>query len=93
MTTLDFPRIWERIAMWDTEFEQLLRGFLPYLAGDEPLAADDSLRDLGLDSMAAVELLSSVETLYGRRLDDDALTLATFETPATLWRAVTAITA
>lgn len=79
--------------MWDTEFEQLLRSFLPYLASDEPLSADDSLRDLGLDSMAAVELLSAVENLYGARLDDDALTLATFETPATLWHAVAAIRA
>lgn len=77
--------------MWDTRFEQLLRGFLPYLSESEPLAEDAPLRDLGLDSMGAVELLSSVEDLYEVRLDDDALTLATFETPATLWRAVAAV--
>jgi acyl carrier protein len=77
--------------MWDNQFEELLRSFLPYLSASEPLTEDTALRDLGLDSMAAVELLSSVEDLYGARLDDDALTLATFETPGTLWNAVATI--
>jgi len=77
--------------MWDTQFEELLRSFLPYLSESEPLTEDAPMRDLGLDSMAAVELLSSVENLYGSRLDDDALTLATFETPGTLWTALAAI--
>ncbi len=77
--------------MWDTQFEELLRSFLPYLSESEPLTENTPLRDLGLDSMAAVELLSAVEGLYGSRLDDEALTLATFETPGALWTALAAI--
>ena len=44
--------------MWDNQFEELLRQYLPFLAADEQLSADTPLREFGLDSLAMVELLS-----------------------------------
>jgi acyl carrier protein len=77
--------------MWDSQFEELLRRFLPYLSAQEPLAADARLRDLGLDSLATVELLASLESSYQVRFSDEALSLETFATPAILWRTLSAI--
>lgn len=76
--------------MWDDKFEEVLRRHLPHLPADEELEADMRLRDLGLDSVAMVELLSTVEGLYQVRFADDALTPETFETPGTLWRTLDA---
>ena len=77
--------------MWDTQFEASLRRFLPYLSADEPLEEDMQLRDYGLDSLAGVELLSLLERTYDVRFADEALSLATFETPGILWKALSAI--
>ncbi|MGP4012656.1 phosphopantetheine-binding protein [Streptomyces sp. 4N124] len=70
---------------WDQQFEDLLREYLPFLSSDEPLTADTELRDAGLDSLATVELLGSLEAAYDVRFVDEALNLETFATPATLW--------
>lgn len=74
---------------WDQNFEELLRGYLPFLDEDEPLAADTDLRDNGLDSLGAVELLGSLESAYDVRFVDEALSLDTFATPAVLWQTLT----
>jgi acyl carrier protein len=71
--------------MWDDRFEELVSSFLPFLPSNQRLTADTDLRDLGLDSMGAVELLSAVENLYDVRFVDEALTLETFATPGVLW--------
>jgi acyl carrier protein len=76
--------------MWDTQFEEQLRRFLPYLAADEQLDDDTELRDFGLDSLATVELLALLENTYQVRFTDDALSLDTFQTPAVLWRTLAA---
>ncbi|GAA2571458.1 MULTISPECIES: acyl carrier protein [Streptomyces] len=76
--------------MLDSQFEEILRRYLPHLRANQPLKPDMRLRDVGLDSLAMVELLSAVEKEYDIRLDDRAMTMETFETPATLWRAVDA---
>jgi nodulation protein F len=73
--------------MWD-EFEQTLRRHLPHLADDEPLRPDAELRDYGLDSMAAVELLAALEKHFGVRFRNEALNLENFRTPSTLWSAL-----
>ncbi|KAB2346138.1 phosphopantetheine-binding protein [Actinomadura rudentiformis] len=78
--------------MWDAQFEDILRGFLPFIEPDEELGADASLRDLGLDSLGTVELLALLEGTYGVRFVDDALTMETFATPATLWKTLTQMT-
>jgi nodulation protein F len=77
--------------MWDTQFDELLRRQLPFLAADEPLAGDASLREYGLDSLATVELLGALESTYQVRFSDDLLTLDTFASPAVLWRALTTL--
>lgn len=41
--------------MWDDQFEQILRTFLPFLPPQEPLTTDDELKDLGLDSLGMVQ--------------------------------------
>ncbi|WP_158839881.1 phosphopantetheine-binding protein [Saccharothrix deserti] len=71
--------------MWDQQFEDMLRTYLPFIAADEPLAEDADLRDLGLDSLGAVELLASLENAYGVRFVDDMLTMDNFATPGVLW--------
>lgn len=76
--------------MWDEQFEQILRAHLPFLGPDEELGAQSGLRDLGLDSLATVELLGALESAYGVQLVDEALTLQTFATPASVWSALTA---
>nr|BCB14670.1 acyl-carrier protein [Streptomyces spiroverticillatus] len=77
--------------MWDQKFEDLLRGFLPFVGADEQLTEDASLRDLGLDSLGIVELLAALEGEYGVRFEDEALTKETFATPGVLWRTLSAL--
>jgi acyl carrier protein len=79
--------------MWDKHFEEILRTQLPYLSADEPLAEDSVLRDLGLDSMATVELLAALEGAYRVRFVDDALNNENFTTPAALWQTLAGMTA
>ncbi|SOD66872.1 Phosphopantetheine attachment site [Streptomyces zhaozhouensis] len=79
--------------MWDQQFEATLRKHLPYLGDDEELSGGAELRDLGLDSMGTVELLSDLEKTYGLRFVDDALNLETFATPDTLWSALSGLRA
>ncbi|MEV3874967.1 phosphopantetheine-binding protein [Streptomyces sp. NPDC049906] len=79
--------------MWDDKFELLLRGFLPFIGADEPLAEDATLRDLGLDSLGTVELLAALETEYEVRFYDDALGKETFQTPSLLWKVLSGLVA
>lgn len=73
------------VGMWDDQFDRIIRQYLPFLGADEELAANAALRDLGLDSLTTVELLSVLESAYGVRFLDDALTMETFATPKVLW--------
>ncbi|MEV5328758.1 acyl carrier protein [Nonomuraea fastidiosa] len=74
--------------MWDEKFEELLRHRLPLLSSDDELTADTNLREFGLDSMGAVELLSALEADYSVQFDEQALVLDTFATPGALWTAL-----
>ncbi|KOT95438.1 MULTISPECIES: acyl carrier protein [Streptomyces] len=78
--------------MWDEQFEEALRRHLPFLAPDEPLEPDTSLRELGLDSLGTVELLAHLESSYDTRFQDDALSLESFATPAVLWETLRVMT-
>jgi acyl carrier protein len=64
----------------------LLKPFLRFL--DAPLEAGSSLRELGLDSMKAIDLLFAIEDEFGIMLPDELMKDETFETAGTLWRAV-----
>lgn len=73
--------------MLDPDFVSLLRPFLRF-AGEEPITADSRLRELGLDSMRAIELLFALEDGFGVSLPDEALSEATFATAGSLWGVV-----
>jgi len=66
------------------DYEQILRRHLKYLPDDADLTPDADLRSLGLDSMAAVELLFDLEDSLDVMLPDEALAEQTFTTPNTL---------
>ncbi|MEU0008763.1 acyl carrier protein [Streptomyces sp. NPDC006314] len=70
----------------DARFTEMLKPFLPFL-GDQPITADTPLRELGLDSMQAIELMFTLEDTFGVQLPDDALTEETFATAGNLWNA------
>lgn len=71
----------------NAEFVSLLRPFLRY-AGDREISAESRLRDLGLDSAHAIELLFAVEDAYGVVIPDERLVDATFETCRSLWSVI-----
>lgn len=71
----------------DAEFAALLSRYLKY-AGAGELTGDARLRDLGLDSMRAIDLLFAVEDQYGVTIPDERLTDATFETGNSLWSVI-----
>lgn len=69
----------------DTErFDQILRQHLSNLAPDADLLPDVPLKELGLNSMHAIELLFELEDEFGFQLPDDAMTDDTFATQAAL---------
>jgi acyl carrier protein len=69
-------------------FEKILRQHLPYLKADAPLDPDALLKELGLDSMKAVDLVFDLEDELGVALPDDAMTAETFATAGQLWTAL-----
>jgi acyl carrier protein len=73
----------------NAEFETVLRKHLNYLAPDAALDPDADLKDLGLDSMKAVDLVFDLEDDLHIALPDQAMTGATFATPRSLWAALT----
>ena len=74
----------------DPMFEAVLRRHLKQVDADRPLPPDASLKDLGLDSMQAVELVFDLEDELDVLLPDEAMTAETFATAAQLWAAVNA---
>jgi acyl carrier protein len=73
----------------DKRFTDLLTSSLPLL-GQQPVADGTRLRDVGLDSMQAVELLFGIEEVFGVTLPDESLDETTFETAGSLWQALRA---
>jgi acyl carrier protein len=72
----------------DAAFGAILRRHLKYLDGDAEIPVQAPLRDLGLDSMQAVELLFDLEDELGVVLPDSAMTAETFATAESLWAAI-----
>ncbi len=71
----------------DARFTELLTPFLKFL-GDREINPESSLRDLGLDSMQAIELLFAIEDTFAVMLPDEAMNDATFATAGSLWNEV-----
>jgi acyl carrier protein len=76
--------------MLDESFMGLLRPHLRFV-GATGLDDGSRLRDLGLDSMHAVELLFAIEDAYGLEIPDDLLNDETFETAGSLWEVVSGL--
>lgn len=74
----------------DTRFTELLTPFLKFL-GDQEITPDSSLRELGLDSMQAIELLFAIEDTFAVSLPDEDMNDATFATAGSLWNALHAV--
>ncbi|NMO53365.1 acyl carrier protein [Actinoplanes sp. TBRC 11911] len=68
-------------------FDAVVRRNLPGLDDGAPLAEDQDLADLGMDSLGAVRLLAELESEFAVELPDDALDETVFRTAAGLWRA------
>jgi acyl carrier protein len=66
----------------------ILRRHLGHMGPEEVLADDAVLKDLGLDSQHAVELMFDLEEAFDIMMPDSALTAETFRTPATIAAAV-----
>ncbi|MFI5824763.1 acyl carrier protein [Streptomyces rishiriensis] len=71
----------------DTRFTELLTPFLKFL-GEQEITPDAPLRELGLDSMQAIELLFAIEDAFGVTLADDDMNDDTFATAGSLWSVV-----
>jgi acyl carrier protein len=71
----------------DSSFQTMLKPFLKY-AGDHQITPDSRLRDLGLDSMQAIELLFAIEDTYLVSLPDEVLNDTTFATAGSLWTVI-----
>lgn len=72
------------------DFQTILRAHLPFADSGE-LAAEDSLSDLGLDSMGLVALMADLEDRYDVELPDEFLAETTFESVGALWQALLAV--
>lgn len=73
----------------DVRFTDLLTPFLKFL-GEREISPDASLRELGLDSMQAIDLLFAIEDTFGVTLADDDMNDDTFATADSLWTVVSA---
>jgi acyl carrier protein len=66
------------------KLEAVVRPHLRFLEAGSPLPPEEPLGGLGLDSMAAINLLLDLETTFGVQIPDDLLSADTFETFASL---------
>jgi len=53
---------------------------LRFLEPDTPLSTDDQLAELGLDSLASINLLFDLETEFDTQISDDLITDNSFTT-------------
>ena len=73
----------------DPRFTELLTPFLKFL-GEQEITAETSLREQGLDSMQAIELLFAIEDTFGVVLPDEDMNDATFDNAGSLWNVISA---
>lgn len=73
----------------DPRFTDLLAPFLKFL-GEQEITAETPLREQGLDSMQAIELLFAIEDTFAVVLPDGDMNDATFATAGNLWNVISA---
>jgi acyl carrier protein len=66
----------------------VLRPHLRFLEKDAPVPPSENLGKLGLDSMAAINLLFDLEQAFGIQIPDSLLTADAFETAASLEKTI-----
>lgn len=74
-----------------TAFLGILRNYLRQVGDGDTLTMESNLYDLGLDSMAAVNLLLELEETYQVIFPEALLTESTFETPLALKSAIVSL--
>jgi len=72
-------------------FLGILHNYLRQIGDGNALTMESNLYELGLDSMAAVNLLLELEETYGVIFPDALLTESTFETPLALKLAIVSL--
>lgn len=72
-------------------FLRILRNYVKQIGDCNTLTMESNLYELGLDSMAAVNLLLELEEIYGVVFPDVLLSEATFETPLALRTAIVSL--
>jgi len=73
----------------EQQFMNIVQSHLKYLKAGEQLQAQQQLKALGLDSMAAIDLLLDIEDTYNVVLPDTYLTEEHFSTAQALWAVIT----
>ena len=68
--------------------QSILRPHLRFLEKGKTLPMDENLGKLGLDSMAAINLLFELEQGFGIQIPDSLLTAETFETASALEKTI-----
>jgi acyl carrier protein len=71
---------------------RVVRAHLSFLDAADPLPPDASLRDLGLNSLAAIDLLLDLEQTFGVVFPNELLTEETFRTASSIASAVVRLT-
>jgi acyl carrier protein len=66
----------------------LLRPRLRFLKPEDELTLDSDLGQLGLDSMASIDLLMDLETHLGVQIPDESMDADTFATPGHLLKII-----
>jgi len=75
----------------DEAFLTILYGHLKQVGDRKSLTMEANLYTLGLDSMAAVNLMLELEEIFGVVFPDALLAEATFETPMALKSAIVSL--
>jgi len=70
-----------------SEFDDVVRQHLPVLDEGQPISADASLANFGLDSLRTVSLLIAIEDRFEVTFPDELLAGNAFDTIDTLWSA------
>jgi acyl carrier protein len=73
------------------DFIALLLPHLRYVTSDGAISITTELRDYGLDSKEAVDLLMDIEDYYEVAFPDALLTDKTFATAISLWQALAVV--
>lgn len=66
----------------------ILRPHLRMVPPGGVIQLDDDLGKLGLDSLAAIDVLMEIDSEFGVSIPDELITVDTFDTPGNLLRVV-----